>query len=241
MTLLWLWQARTRSGHNRAAIFSDSPSYARRRHTVLLSTVPSGEETMLMRRVSSKDRIPKGLLGCAVVSGLAAAATLGGVGTANATCLSVSGINSIRFGMHEQPAQLRVGARPQQGSDRRRTLHRRHCDRHGQRRDRRGIPYRCPRNRPRDSTTQPVAPQAEAESAGALSLAYAGGNIVRTRRHWATSLSPRRKAMTVSHLRAEHPLILATSPSASVTAPRVLVGRELGGASPILLPISTSV
>ena len=46
-----------------------------------------------MRRVSSKDRIPKGLLGCAVVSGLAAAATLGGVGTANASCLSVSGIN----------------------------------------------------------------------------------------------------------------------------------------------------
>ena len=44
----------------------------------------------------SKDKLASGLLRGAVVSGLAAglaAASLGGVGTANATCIGISGIN----------------------------------------------------------------------------------------------------------------------------------------------------
>ena len=50
---------------------------------------------MLMRRVSSKDKIPDGLLRTAVVSGAAVAlatASLGVVGTATASCINFSGI-----------------------------------------------------------------------------------------------------------------------------------------------------
>ena len=50
---------------------------------------------MLMRRVSSKDKIPNGLLRTAVASGAAVAlatASLGVVGTATASCINFSGI-----------------------------------------------------------------------------------------------------------------------------------------------------
>ena len=50
---------------------------------------------MLMRRVSPKDKIPIGLrrtAGIAVVS-VVAAASLGGIGAANATCVGFSGID----------------------------------------------------------------------------------------------------------------------------------------------------
>ncbi len=136
----------------------------------MLSTVPSGEETMLMRRVSSKDRIPNGLLGCAVVSGLGGGGNPGWRRNCQRHVPIGQRHQHIRFGMHEQPAQLRVRARPQQGSDRRRALHRRHCDRHGQRRDRRGIPYRRPRNRPRHSTSQPTSTQGRSRVGGGPQL-----------------------------------------------------------------------
>ncbi len=51
---------------------------------------------MLMRRVSSKDRIPNGLVRTALVAGVASgvvAASLGGVGTASGTCIGLSGID----------------------------------------------------------------------------------------------------------------------------------------------------
>jgi hypothetical protein len=51
---------------------------------------------MLMRRVSAKDKIPNGLLRGAAVAGLVsglAAASLGGVPTASATCVGIFGIN----------------------------------------------------------------------------------------------------------------------------------------------------
>ena len=51
---------------------------------------------MLMRKVSSKDRIPNGLLRTAAASGAAvalAAASLGGIGTASGTCIGISGID----------------------------------------------------------------------------------------------------------------------------------------------------
>ncbi len=50
---------------------------------------------MLMRRVSSKDKIPDGLLRTAVASGAAVAlatASLGVLGTASASCINFSGI-----------------------------------------------------------------------------------------------------------------------------------------------------
>jgi hypothetical protein len=55
---------------------------------------------MLMRRVSAKDKTPNGLLRGAAVAGLVsglAAAALGGIPTANATCLGIFGI-SINLG-----------------------------------------------------------------------------------------------------------------------------------------------
>ena len=57
---------------------------------------------MLMRRVSAKDKIPNGLVRAALVSGVAvglAAASLGGVPNADATCIGISGIN-IGDGCH---------------------------------------------------------------------------------------------------------------------------------------------
>ena len=51
---------------------------------------------MLMRRVSAKDKIPNGLLRTAAASGIAvglATASLGGIGTANGTCIGFSGFN----------------------------------------------------------------------------------------------------------------------------------------------------
>ena len=51
---------------------------------------------MLMRRVSSKDKIPDGLLRTAVASGAAVAlatASLGVIGTASASCFNFSGIS----------------------------------------------------------------------------------------------------------------------------------------------------
>ena len=51
---------------------------------------------MLMRRVSAKDRIPNGLVRAALVAGVAsglAAASLGGVPNADATCLGIFGIS----------------------------------------------------------------------------------------------------------------------------------------------------
>ena len=50
---------------------------------------------MLMRRASSKDKIPDGLLRTAVASGAAVAlatASLGALGTATASCINFSGI-----------------------------------------------------------------------------------------------------------------------------------------------------
>ena len=51
-----------------------------------------GTHTMGKRRNTSKGKLASGLLGCAVASGLAAA-SLGGVPTASATCIGISGIN----------------------------------------------------------------------------------------------------------------------------------------------------
>ena len=51
---------------------------------------------MLMRRVSAKDKIPNGLVRAGLVAGVASgvvAASLGGFGTANATCLGIFGIS----------------------------------------------------------------------------------------------------------------------------------------------------
>ena len=67
-------------------------------YTVLLFRNLSGKAStrMLMRKVSSKDKIPNGLLRTAVASGVAvglATASLGGIGTASGTCIGISGIN----------------------------------------------------------------------------------------------------------------------------------------------------
>ncbi len=68
---------------------------------------------MLMRRVSPKDKIPIGLrrtAGIAVVTGVAAA-SVGGIGTAQATCIGLSGIN-IGIGCDSSFGNFALGLGP---------------------------------------------------------------------------------------------------------------------------------
>ena len=81
----------------------------------------------------SKDKLASGLLRGAVVSGLVsglAAASLGGVRTASATCIGISGINiniGDGGGCISTFGQLRAGARSRHDGDIRWVLDRRHC------------------------------------------------------------------------------------------------------------------
>ena len=136
------------------------------------------------RRDGSKDKLASGLLRGAVVSGLVsglAAASLGGVGTANATCLSIGGFFSIGSGCTSSPLSFAV-VLGTGTANARRAPHRRLCDRQRHVRGRPRIPHRSHCERPGQYHARSVPPQTDVRSAGALSLAYGGGTntLVRT-------------------------------------------------------------
>ena len=135
---------------------------------------------MLMRRVSTTDKIPNGLLRSAVASGIVVAsgvtaATMGGVGTANATCLSVSGINIFGSECTSSPLSFAFALGPNLEASANGLFTsaiaigtRNVADAEGFLTAALAIGF--------GDAPNPGPPQAEAHSAGALSLAYAGGN-----------------------------------------------------------------
>ncbi len=129
---------------------------------------------MLMRQVSSKSKVSNGLLGCALVSGLAAA-SWSGVGPANASCLSISGLINIGDGTcTSSPLSFALALGPNLNASANGLFTaaiaigtRNVADAEGFLNAAIAIGL---------DNIQSGPPQAEAHSAGAIGLAYAGGN-----------------------------------------------------------------
>ena len=162
-----------------------------------------------------------------VASGVAAA-TLGGVGTANATCLSVSGINIFGSECTSSPLSFAFALGPNRaaiaeglftgaiaiGTDNVATAE--------------GFLTGALAIGLVDSISQPLAPTAEAESAGALSFAYAGGTLANAVALGNLAIAATQGDDSVAFA-GRTPTDIGNVALSIGNGTRVLVGRELGG------------
>jgi len=145
-----------------------------------------------------------------------AAAAVGGAGAATASCLSLGGFFSIGSGCTSTPLSFALvlgnGTANARG-----LLTGAVAIGNASFADARGFLTFAIANGRGNTAPGPVPPQTDVRSAGALSLAYGGGTDILVRTNGNLNLAVA-QGDRISYKRAEHPVILARSPSASVSA-----------------------